>query len=56
MKKRALSTLEWIIIAAVVLVMIAYALGYWKGIWGTATAAAERANWTFAESIEHIFK
>lgn len=54
--RRSLSTLEWIIIAVIAILMITYVLGYWAGIWGTATSAAEKANSTFASAVSGLFK
>jgi len=42
--RKGLSTLEWIVIAIIALVMIVYVLGYWKDIWGAVTGQAETAK------------
>jgi predicted Na+-dependent transporter len=55
MGRKALSTLEWIVIAVIAIAMITYVLGYWAGIWGTATSAAEKANSTFASAVGRLF-
>ncbi|MFH0962181.1 MAG: hypothetical protein V1820_05875 [archaeon] len=54
--KKALSTLEWIVLAAIAILMITYVLGYWSGIWGSATGAAEKANSSFASALSKLFK
>lgn len=54
--RKGLSTLEWIVIAIVALVMISYVLGYWKGIWGVVTGQADTAKTAFGDSIANAFK
>lgn len=54
--RRGLSTLEWIVIAIVALVMISYVLGYWKGIWGVVTGQADTAKSAFGDAVANAFK
>ncbi len=54
--RRGLSTLEWIVIAIVALVMISYVLGYWKGIWGIVTGQADTAKGAFGDAVANAFK
>ncbi len=54
--RRGLSTLEWIVIAIVALVMISYVLGYWKGIWGVVTGQADTAKTAFGDAVASAFK
>ncbi len=53
--RRGLSTLEWIVIAIVALVMISYVLGYWKGIWTLVTGQADTAKGIFEGAIANAF-
>lgn len=55
-RRRGLSTLEWIVIAIVALVMISYVLGYWKGIWGVVTGQADTAKTAFGDAVANAFK
>ena len=50
--RRGLSTLEWIVIAIIALVMIVYVLGYWGDIWGLITGQAETAKEGLTAAVE----
>lgn len=50
--QRGLSTLEWLIIAIIALLMISYVMGYWGSIWGAVTAKAEVANRTLLDALK----
>ncbi len=53
--RKGLSTLEWIVIAIVALMMIAYVLGYWKGIWTLVTGQADTAKTVFGDAMANAF-
>ena len=54
--RKGISTLEWIVIAIIALVMIVYVLGYWKDIWGAVTGQAETAKSNLGTAIDTNLK
>ena len=48
---KGMATLEWIVIAAVVLMMVAGAVNLWQGAWGTAMAKATSSASAFESAM-----
>ncbi len=51
---KGIATLEWIVIAAIVLLMVAGAVEVWQGAWEPAMAKAVSASGSFESAISSI--
>jgi len=49
--RSGLSTLEWLVVAIIALLMITYVMGYWGSIWSAVTAKAEAANQSLIDAL-----
>ncbi len=51
---RGMTTVEWLVIAAIVLLASKYVIGYWQGIWNPTKAKAEELGASFNESLDNL--
>ena len=48
---KGMTTVEWLVIAAIVLLASRYLIGYWEGIWNPTKEKAEELSESFNETL-----
>lgn|GEM_PF-3244910 len=51
---RGMTTVEWLVIAAIVLVASKYVIDYWTGIWNPTKEKAETMSNDFGKSLDKL--
>ena len=51
---RGMTTVEWLVIAAIVLLASKYLLNYWGGIWNPTKQKAEELGQEFNETLDNL--
>ena len=51
---RGMTTVEWLVIAAIVLMASRYLIGYWNGIWNPTKEKAEELGESFNQTLGEL--
>ena len=51
---RGMTTVEWLVIAAIVLLASRYLIGYWNSVWNPTREKAEELGAEFNESLSRL--